>query len=253
MVSLYVGAEKRKFHVHKKLLCSKIPAFQAMFCGSFKEAEEGIAYLPEDSPVAIELLVEWLYRGFLTPVVIEEGADRASTRGAARDAATRWTQLFSLAEKYCIETCMDQSLELIKNTHKKYHMYYNCQAMANGYNNTHEGSRLRLYILRSLCYITLEKDTSDAWPTADIQQLLRETPDLSDDLIKEIRGRRRKGSCLKPHEFPACDYHQHNLITPCPYSTRNIEVMVADPNGHQSKKRKITTESPKAEPTIEIE
>jgi len=129
-------------------------------------------------------------------------------------------------------------------------MYFNCSAMAEGYNSTREGSRLRLYILRSLCYITLEKDNSEAWPTADIQNLLKDTPDLSDDLLAAIRGHRR-GSSQKPHEFPMCDYHQHDSKTSCPYLTRSIEVMVTDPGVHQSKKRKINGTS-EAKIVIEI-
>lgn len=96
----------------------------------------------------------------------------------------------------------------------------------------------------------MEKDNSDAWPTSDIQRLLKETPDISDDLVAAIRGRRR-GNSQKPHEFPMCDYHQHDSKTTCPYLTRSIEVMVADEGVHQSKKRKIT-DSSKLEIVIEV-
>lgn len=124
MVTLYVGEEGKtsKFLIHKKLLCTKVPYFEAMFGGSFKEAEEGVGHLPEDSHVAIELLLEWLYRGFLSPMIPEEGADRLANRALARKAVGKWTEVFYLAEKYCIESLMDESLALIKTTHKKNHM-----------------------------------------------------------------------------------------------------------------------------------
>jgi len=95
----------------------------------------------------------------------------------------------------------------------------------------------------------LEKDNSEAWPTDDIENLFRETPDLSDDFVSAIRGQRREPS-LKPHEFPPCDYHQHDSTTICPYLTKSIEVMVTDLDAHRSKKRKIA-ESSKSE-VIEV-
>lgn len=238
MVILFVGEEEKKFHIHKKLLCDKVPAFEAMFRGGFKEAEEGIAYLPEDKPVAVELLVEWLYRGYLSALSTDDNMDRQAVRSLTRSTVKKWTEVFCFAEKYCIDTLMDHSLTLIKSTHKKQRMYYSCVMMAYGYDSTHEGSRLRLYILRTICYITLEKDNSEAWPTDDIENLFRETPDLSDDFVAAIRGRRREPS-LKPHEFPQCDYHQHDPATICPYLTKSIEVMVSDSDAHRSKKRKI--------------
>lgn len=237
MVTLFVGSEERAFHIHKKLVCDKVPAFAAMFNGGFKEAEEGKAKLPEDSPVAFELFVEWLYRGYLSPMHIDATMDRAFIRVLTRSTVTKWTNVFCFAEKYWIEALMDHSLTLIKSAHKEQKMYYGCAAMGDSYEKTREGSRLRRYILRTLCYIMLEKNDSEAWPTTDIQNLLQGSPDLADDFIEAIRGQ-RKAQTMKPHQFPHCDYHQHKSDEVCPYLTQSIEVMV-DSDAHRSKKRKI--------------
>ena len=44
MVDLFVGPEKKLFRVHKSFLCNKIPYFDKMFNGGFKEAIESQAF-----------------------------------------------------------------------------------------------------------------------------------------------------------------------------------------------------------------
>jgi hypothetical protein len=62
MVDIYVGGEhfrepNKLFRAHKALLCSKIPYFDKMFNGGFKEAIENVANLPEDHPQSFDVLI----------------------------------------------------------------------------------------------------------------------------------------------------------------------------------------------------
>jgi hypothetical protein len=61
IVILVVGAEKKLFTLHKKLLCDRSEYFSKAFGGQFKEAIEGRMELPNDTPAAIDCLVTWLY------------------------------------------------------------------------------------------------------------------------------------------------------------------------------------------------
>lgn len=67
MVELKVGTNDqiRRFTVHKKLLCDKIPYFQIMFGGPWKEANEYAATFPEEDPESFDLLLSWVYSGTL--------------------------------------------------------------------------------------------------------------------------------------------------------------------------------------------
>lgn len=63
-VKLKVGptTEKEKvFTVHKKRLCEKIPYFNTMFNGGWKESTEQIASFPEDTFDSFDVLLEWVY------------------------------------------------------------------------------------------------------------------------------------------------------------------------------------------------
>lgn len=62
IVTLYVGQESTKFHVHENTLC-KLPFFKAALQGQFREASDKIMRLPEDNPEAFSVLVEHLIVG----------------------------------------------------------------------------------------------------------------------------------------------------------------------------------------------
>jgi hypothetical protein len=67
VVDIYVGPERQRYVVHKKLLTSQSEYFDKAFNGSFKEADENSIHLKEEDPAALALLVGWLYgRGVIT-------------------------------------------------------------------------------------------------------------------------------------------------------------------------------------------
>lgn len=60
MVVVLVGPIKRRFEVHKGLVCSRSDFFKAAFMGTFQEAD-GTITLPEQEPATFEYFVYWLY------------------------------------------------------------------------------------------------------------------------------------------------------------------------------------------------
>lgn len=62
-VTIYVGNKRKRFTIHKKLLCDQSDYFLKAFTSGFKEREEGEMYLPEDSPEVMAIFVNFLYRG----------------------------------------------------------------------------------------------------------------------------------------------------------------------------------------------
>jgi hypothetical protein len=67
-VVIYVGPERKRYLIHKDLLTKQSEFFDRALNGKFKEAEENSIYLVEESPVAFDLLVGWLYQDRI-PVV----------------------------------------------------------------------------------------------------------------------------------------------------------------------------------------
>lgn len=65
IITLAVGDEGVKYHVHEDTLC-KLPFFQAALQGQFKEASEKAIAMPEDDPSSVAALIEFLYTGNYT-------------------------------------------------------------------------------------------------------------------------------------------------------------------------------------------
>jgi len=104
MVDLYVGPQKDRFHVHKEVLCKKIPYFEKMFKGEFKEATEDQATFPEDNSESFDLLLGWVYHNSIRPLVIP------GTKGIKNGSVRSWNPIkcYVLAEKLCLSRLQDQ-------------------------------------------------------------------------------------------------------------------------------------------------
>lgn len=63
MINLYVGEERKRFVIHKKLLTSQSAYFDKAFNGRFVEAGENSIHLVEDDAATVALLVAFIYRG----------------------------------------------------------------------------------------------------------------------------------------------------------------------------------------------
>jgi BTB/POZ domain len=61
MVTIFVGAKRKKFVLHKMLVCREAPYFDKAFNGSFEEAKTQECYLPDDESFTFELFVSYIY------------------------------------------------------------------------------------------------------------------------------------------------------------------------------------------------
>lgn len=61
MVDFFVGTKRKRYHLHKELLCDRSDYFKAAFHGRFSESTSNELYLPDDDIAAFGLFVNWLY------------------------------------------------------------------------------------------------------------------------------------------------------------------------------------------------
>lgn len=61
-----MGSEKRRFDVHRELVCSKFKFFAKAFLGDFREAATKIIELPEQHVETFQYFVHWLYTNKLS-------------------------------------------------------------------------------------------------------------------------------------------------------------------------------------------
>jgi hypothetical protein len=134
MVTLYVGPKRKKFIVHKKLICDSADYFDKAFNGRFKEGREGIMHLPGDKPGAFSLFIDWLYRSTF-PV------------GNSSQYLNNLYYLWVFATKICHTKLADNAMDRIRDTCKDYDQYISCKFIQEIWDITAPDAQLRSWVL----------------------------------------------------------------------------------------------------------
>ncbi|KAF5610717.1 amino acid transport gap1 [Fusarium subglutinans] len=64
---LTITCGKDQYRVHKAIICPRSKFFKAACDGKFKEAQTGTINLPDDDPVAVRMMIEYLYHDAYAP------------------------------------------------------------------------------------------------------------------------------------------------------------------------------------------
>ena len=102
---LAVGTEAKEYVAHQGILF-RSPVFQAMLKSNFREATSGVIKLPEDCPVYIGCLLEYLYGNAIDTTAL---------------AAHPWATLhgvYAIAEKYQVKAMQPYILEVMGSSPK---------------------------------------------------------------------------------------------------------------------------------------
>jgi len=101
MVDIFVGPKRKKYHVHKELLCNRSEHFRAMFQGGYKETQTKEVFLIDEDASAVELFVTWIY-----------GTTLRGPMNANESSA--YLGLLVLSEKFLIEQLHNECIDLIR-------------------------------------------------------------------------------------------------------------------------------------------
>ena len=118
MVDIHVGGSQlskpvRHFHVRKLLLYSKIPFFDKMFNGRFKEAINQVAYLPEDCFSSFGVVIDWVYTDKLRSL------EYLTIDGKIMGQNWHHINLFMLVDRLCLFTLRDALMDQYIETSKR--------------------------------------------------------------------------------------------------------------------------------------
>jgi len=152
MIDIYVGPTKKLFRVHKAIFCEKIPYFDKMFSGGFKDALEHSATFPEDSPEDFEVIYEWVYTGFLKPPEVITIVDGVAILPNYVDST------YAFADKFGLESLMDRIMTAHMKCEAQHGFLATFNAIEKGYNTTPVGIPLRKYFAWTPFFIIYEGD-----------------------------------------------------------------------------------------------
>lgn len=101
MVNIFVGPKRKRYHVHKDLLCNRSEYFRAMFQGGYQETQTKEVFLVDEDASAIALFITWIYGTTL--------------RGPADvNESSAYLGLLALSEKFLIEQLHNECIDLIR-------------------------------------------------------------------------------------------------------------------------------------------
>jgi hypothetical protein len=182
-----------------------------MLNGNFKEASDNIAHFPEDDIDAWELLVQWLYQGRLTPLILSPNRDKSEIA-----ALEMRVKLYCLAETYGITLLMDSTIDTLAQIYKVRTRTPELSTFRYAYAHTLEQSPLRALMSRWFYHLLVTRDDSHPtrYGTETMFGLTMEQPDLVHDLFELMRGQMASvpAGVIDPGTVDLCTYHQHTLL-----------------------------------------
>lgn len=219
IVDIYVGPNRRHFHLHKQILCDKVPFFQMMLTGGYKETQDQEASLEEDDPDAFDLFVQWLYKDRLLPIDVSKQTPDLDC-GPFFDLI----KLYYFAEKICLADLMDYVMSVLQAAYDKsvleepyndFETLVNLTVMKYVNQNTSPAAKLRLFMAEQYHHVTRPPGYEfRSWYT--MPPSLVERPELAEDidvmeLIQSIQNQPPKMPMLGPMRGPFCYYHIHEV------------------------------------------
>jgi hypothetical protein len=176
VVTIYVGAKRKAFKIHKKLLCEQSDYFSKAFNGRFQEAN-GEMYCPEDNPTAFSYFVNYVYWNVLPKLPPKDATDKYEY-----DYYCGLSGLFFLAEKLCMNELGNKTMDAIQDHQRIYERFISCKGLVDIYRDTHENSKLRAFGLLSYTKNQMNQ-TNSKKDLAKAEEMLSSVPEIAKDFF----------------------------------------------------------------------
>ena len=206
MVDIYVGDERKKFRLHRDLLCERSEFFRASFEGHFKEAETQELALPEDSVKSFELLVGWLYGAPLMNIT-------------SQDDLSSYLNLIILAKKLCLEYLQNETMDHILRFYRTSSLEVSAPTIRSVYWNTFTGDPLRKIVIRCAAW-TAFSNKVDVFDSDD-RNLLEGGGEIAADFTSWLvrfyiySKYYEESDMMDPRRASNCSFHKHNSTPTC--------------------------------------
>lgn len=208
MVDIYIGPAKKRYRIHKTILCSQVEYFEKTFTNGFKETKEQTTTLPEVESPVFELFIEWVYRGsFPRPSNI-------MTCDPVKGYFTsNLIKLYGFAEYICLKTLKDYAVTSLISVFVKNKSGLSTAGISLVYQVTAPGSRLRAFAAQTLQHSLGTKLDIALWTTDNVSAIMMKNEDLTKDFLALLR--REPKYPENPIMLPICTFHVHPKNEEC--------------------------------------
>lgn len=201
MVDIYVGAERKKFHLHRELLCNRSDYFKGWFEATIDEALEREIDMPEYNTKSFTLFTGWLYGGSLKSI-------------GSKDEMRTYFALAIFADKFFLEHLQNEAMDHILRFHRTNRVCMDIQTLRYIYENTSDQDIIREFPLALAAWMALSK--YEVGLPESYQFLVRAGGDLAvdfaDSLLKFEDASKGDLEVIKeidPRRLSNCTYHKH--------------------------------------------
>ncbi|KAN0095043.1 hypothetical protein V8E51_015754 [Hyaloscypha variabilis] len=215
-ISIGKGNDKKHTRVHKGLLCSKIPYFEKMLSGGFKEAAENSAKFPEEDIEAFKNLMQWVYSGTLPRFRWVQDLE-----GEDGEFESSWCigQTYLLLDKFCLFSLADQALTDFITATAEMSIVPDFGLIQSLYELAPQGSPLRKLALQYFHFAMNgqkpEEVVASNWDMAEVKDGFLKNGEFLFGYLKLMHQHNNQQMVQDPGQMPMCAFHHHAEGEPC--------------------------------------
>jgi len=201
-----VGAEQKRFVVHKQIIANRSAFFRAALDRTFKEADDNTVQYPDCTPDVFAIYVQWIYSGAI--VLLDTPALETDVLGSEQRKLL--LGLYILADKLRDAALRNRTIDAYITSLHKAERSPGVRAIKRVWDNTPESSQLRKLLLNYALH------TSGECLASELQTNRESLPPayMTDVAIAFAKADWDKSKLVWPHKSPACTYHDHDLDDP---------------------------------------
>ena len=203
IVTIYVGPKRKEYQVHKGLLTSN--EYWSNYLDSKLAEDSQIVHLPEEHPYTWDLFVNWLYRGSLKDICVDN-------EDVAGNPAIQYVYLYTTAEVWAIPALQNKIMDKLRAWMTISWDWFPCHLMSHVYANTPKDSPLRSFLVDSfLAGNSPWEDNYENWGrTAQLKsQLDYNNQEFVLECFEALMQLTPKAKLRAPDRKSACTYHKH--------------------------------------------
>lgn len=208
MIDVYVGEAKRRWTLHRNLLCHHSELLETELEGGDAAPPKDSLQLPDHDPAGFELLVKWLYQGKLDDV-----SDLADANQKYEYAVSCY-KLYRLCDRFDMAQLKNLAMDQYRKGLNEAELVPDAGEIDDIYRKSPPGSPFRLLMTRIAARQIM--DPASYRDVETYRQCFDHNPDFAIDLVKAIRL--GTGGMLFDDPTEAgnkCEYHDHDTGPHC--------------------------------------
>ncbi|KAJ4401253.1 hypothetical protein N0V91_008029 [Didymella pomorum] len=202
MIDIYVGDARRRWTLHRNLLCHHSETLEAELEGTGKADRKDALELPEHDPAGFELLVKWLYQGKLDDVSdIPDATNKY-------EYAVHCHALYLLCDRFDMPQLKNVAMDQFRKGLNESELVPDADELDDIYRKSPVGSPFRRLMVKIAARQIM--DPNSERDTETYRQCFQGNPDFAIELVNAIRfgtgGMLLDDPTDKGNE---CEYHDH--------------------------------------------